>query len=208
LSARSSTDSNIYFNIDDSIAHAGDYAATFKVAYFDQGNGSFAVQYDDGSSDPYRSASPSIPLSNSNTWKTATVSASDAYFGGAQHSAADFRLRNGGGQVTVHSVVVSIAGAGVPNQTSFPPPVTITSPVSGATVSPTPTVSGTSEPDATLTVKADSATLCTAVASDSGAWSCTPSSGLASGQHTLSATSTDITATPATSTPVQVTVQP
>jgi hypothetical protein len=207
LSARTSTNSNIYFDIDDSIAHAGDYAATFTVSYFDQGNGSFSVQYDDGSSDPYRSASPSIPLSNSNTWKTATVSASDAYFGGAQHSSADFRLRNGSGQVTVHSVVVSITGAGVPNATDFPPPVTITSPTSGATVTPTPTVSGSSEPDATVTVRSDGADLCTATASDSGAWTCTPSTGMSAGQHTLVATSTDITATPDTSAPVQVTVQ-
>ncbi len=206
LSARTSTNSNVYFNIDDSIAHAGYYSATFTVSYFDQGNGSISVQYDNGSSDPYRSAG-SIPLSGSNTWKTATVSASDAYFGGAQHSSADFRLRNGNGQVTVHSMVVSIAGDGVRNVTDFPPPITISSPASGATVGTTPTMSGTGEPDATVTVKADGAALCTATASNSGAWSCTPSTGLAIGQHTLSATSTDVTATPATSAPVQVTVQ-
>jgi hypothetical protein len=207
LSARSSTDSNIYFDIDDTIAFAGDYAATFTVSYFDQGNGSFAVQYDDGSNDPYRSASPSIPLSNTNTWKKATVSASDVYFGGKQHSSADFRLRNGSGQVTVHSVVVSITGAGVPNAPDFPPPVAITSPASGATVTPTPTVSGTAEPDSTVSITADGAALCTATASDSGDWSCTPTSGLADGQHVLSAESTDVTGLSATSPSVPVTVQ-
>ncbi|MDT4960193.1 MAG: hypothetical protein QOD31_3992, partial [Pseudonocardiales bacterium] len=42
--------------------------------------------------------------------------------------------------VTVHSVVVSISGDGVPTITDFPPPVQITSPASGATVAtPTPT---------------------------------------------------------------------
>jgi hypothetical protein len=131
------------------IAFAGDHSATFTVAYFDQGNGSFGVQYDDGSSDPYRSASPSIPLNNTNTWKTATVSASDVHVGGKQHSSADFRLRNGSGQVTVHSVVVSITGA----------------------------------------------------------WSCTPTSGLTDGQHVLSAKSTDVTGLSATSASVPVTVQ-
>jgi hypothetical protein len=206
LSARSSTNSNIYFNIDDAIAHAGDYTAKFTVSYYDQGNGSFSVQYDDGSGDPYRSTA-SIPLSGSNTWKTATVSASGAYFGGAQHSSADFRLRNGGGQVTVHSVVVSISGDGVPTVTDFPPPVTITSPAAGATVTTTPTVSGSAEPDATVTVKADGAAVCTATAADSGAWSCTASTGLSNGQHSLTATSADVTATPASSSPVQVTVQ-
>jgi hypothetical protein len=208
LSARTSTDSNIYFNIDDAIAHAGDYAAKFTVSYYDQGNGSFSVQYDDGSGDPYRSTA-SIPLNGSNRWKTATVSATNAYFGGAQHSSADFRLRNGGGQVTVHSVVVSISGDGVPTVTDFPPPVQITSPASGATLATsTPTVSGTAEPDATVTVEADGAAMCTATASDTGAWSCTPSTGLSAGQHSLTASSTDVTATPASSSPVQITVQP
>jgi hypothetical protein len=206
LSARSSTNSNIYFNIDDGIAHAGDYAAKFTVSYYDQGNGSFAVQYDDGSGDPYRSTA-SIPLTGSNTWKTATVAASDAYFGGAQHSSADFRLRNGGGQVTVHSVVVSISGDGVPTVTDFPPPVNITSPAAGATVTTTPTVSGSAEPDATVTVKAEGAAVCTATASDTGSWSCTAATALSDGPHSLTATSADVTSTPASSSPVPVTVQ-
>ena len=74
------------------------------MEYYDTGNGSFQVQYDNGSSDPYESASPSIQLTNTDTWKTATVSATDAYFGDQEHSAADFRLRRGSGQITVHSV--------------------------------------------------------------------------------------------------------
>jgi Bacterial Ig-like domain len=207
LSARTSTDSNIYFNINDSIAYAGYYSATFKVSYYDQGTGSFQVQYDDGTSDPYKAATPNIPLTNTGSWKTATVTATDAYFGGKQHSSADFRLRNGSGQVTVHSVVVTINGDGVPNVTDFPPPVSITAPGAGATVTATPTVSGTSEPDATVTVKADGTQLCTATASDSGTWSCTPSTGLANGPHTLTATAADLTSSPVTSSPVQVTVQ-
>jgi hypothetical protein len=207
LSARTSTNSNIYFNIDDSIAHAGDYSATYTVAYFDQGTGSFQVQYDDGTSDPYRAASPNIPLTNTGTWKTATVTATDAYFGGQQHSSADFRLRNGGGQVTVHSVVVKIGGDGVANVTDFPPPVAVTAPATGSTVTATPTVSGTSEPDAMVTVNADGAELCSATASDSGAWSCSPATGLADGNYTLTATATDLTSAPVTSSSVQVIVQ-
>jgi hypothetical protein len=207
LSARTSTDSNIYFNISDSVAFAGDYSAAFKVEYYDAGNGSFQVQYDDGSSDPYRAASPSIPLANTNTWKTATVTATDAYFGGKQHSAADFRLRNGGGQVTVHSVEVTITGAGVASVTDFPPPVAITVPAAAATVTTTPAVSGTSEPDATVTVAANGTAICTATASDSGAWSCTPATPLADGAYTLTATAADVIASPVTSPSVQVTVQ-
>lgn len=207
LSARTSTDSNIYFNIDNTIAYAGYYSATWTVEYYDAGTGSFQVQYDNGSSDPYEAASPSIPLTNTDTWKTATVSATDAYFGGLQHSAADFRLRNGSGQVTVHSVKVQISGAGVANVTDFPPPVAITAPAAGSDVTTTPTVTGTSEPDATVTVKASGTTVCTATASDSGAWSCTPSTPLADGSYTLTATAADAVASPVTSPPVQVTVQ-
>jgi Bacterial Ig-like domain len=208
LSARTSTNSNIYFDIDDSVAYAGDYSATFTISYYDQGTGSFQVQYDNGTSNPYEAATPDIALTNTDTWKTATVTATDAYFGGLQHSAADFRLRNGGGQVTVHSVVVNISGDGVADVNDFPPPAAITAPSGGATVTPTPTIAGTSEPDATVTVSAGSTEACTATASDSGTWSCTPSTDLGTGAQTLTATATDLTSNPVTSAPVQVTVQP
>jgi hypothetical protein len=208
LSARTSTDSNIYFAIDQSVAYEGDYSATFTISYYDQGTGSFQVQYDNGTSNPYEAATPTINLTNTDTWKTATVTATDAYFGGLQHSGADFRLRNGSGQVTVHSVVVNISGDGVANVTDFPPAVSITAPSAGSTVTSTPTVTGTSEPDATVTVAADGTEACTATASDSGTWSCTPSTALGTGTQTLTATATDLTSSPVTSPPVQVTVQP
>ncbi|NJP45328.1 Ig-like domain-containing protein [Actinacidiphila epipremni] len=205
LSARTSTQSNIYFDIDDSVAHAGYYSAAFTVSYYDQGTGSFSVQYDNGSSDPYKSTA-SIPLTGSNTWKTATVTAGDAYFGGQQHSAADFRLRNGGGQVTVHSVAVEISGDGVPDRTLFAPPVQITAPAAGDTVGAAPEVRGTAEPGATVAVTADGAALCTAPAGEDGTWSCTAAAALAAGAHTLTAAATDPTATPAQPASVAVTV--
>ncbi|MCW2936825.1 MAG: Cable pili-associated 22 kDa adhesin protein, partial [Actinomycetia bacterium] len=206
LSALASTDNNIYFSINDSIADAGDYSATFKVEYYDSGTGSFQVQYDNGTSDPYAAATPSIPLTNTDTWKTATVTATAAYFGDEQNGGADFRLRNGSGQITVHSVLVTISGDGAANVTDFPPAVAITSPSAGATVTTTPIVSGTSEPDATVTVTVGSTTICSATASDSGAWSCTPSTPLTDGSATLTATASDAVASAVTSQPVQVTV--
>ncbi len=206
LTSTSTDGGNIYFQINQSIAYEGDYSATFTVEYYDSGTGSFQVQYDNGTSNPYQVATPSIPLTNTDTWKTATVTATGAYFGGDQHSAADFRLRNGGGQVTVHSVAVTISGDGVPNVTDFAPAVAITSPAAGATVTTTPTVSGTSEPDAAVTVDASGTAICTATASDSGAWSCTPSAPLGDGAYTLTATAADAVASPVTSPPVQVTV--
>jgi len=205
LSARTSTQSNIYFDIDDTVAHAGDYAATFTISYYDQGTGSFAVHYDDGTSDPYKSTA-SIPLTGSNTWKTATVTAADAYFGGQEHSGADFRLRNGGGQVTVHSVSVKITGDGVPDTAAFAPPVTIVSPAAGGQVTATPTVSGTAEPDASVTVADGGSTVCTATAGDDGTWSCTAGAALSAGAHTLTASATDPTGTAAEKAQVSVTV--
>ncbi|HTU73967.1 MAG TPA: Ig-like domain-containing protein [Trebonia sp.] len=207
LSALASTDSNIYFSVNDSVAYAGDYSATFKVQYYDSGTGSFQVQYDDGTSNPYKAATPNIQLTNTDTWKTATVTGTDAYFGNKQNGGADFRLRNGGGQVTVHSVAVAISGDGVANVTDFPPAVAIVTPAAAATVTTTPAVSGTSEPDATVTVDANGQAICSATASDSGAWSCTPASALADGAYTLTATAADALASPVTSPSVQVTVQ-
>jgi len=206
VSALTSTDSNIYFSVDDSVAYEGDYSATFTVEYYDSGTGSFQVQYDNGTSNPYQGAT-NIPLTNTDTWKTATVTGTGAYFGNEQNGGADFRLRNGSGQLTVHSVEVTISGDGVANVTDFPPPVAITGPAAGATVTTTPTVSGTSEPDAAVTVDAGSAAVCAATASDSGSWSCAPSAPLADGAYTLTATAADAIASPVTSPPVQVTVQ-
>jgi hypothetical protein len=207
LSALTSTDSNIYFSVDNSVAYQGDYSATFTIEYYDSGTGSFQVQYDNGTSNPYMAATPNIPLTNTGTWKTATVTGAGAYFGNLQNGGADFRLRNGSGQLTVHSVAVKISGDGVANVTDFPPPVAITGPDAGATVTTTPTVSGTSEPDATVTVNAGGGAICTATASDSGAWSCTASAALADGAASLTATATDAIASPVTSAPVEVTVQ-
>ena len=71
----------------------------------------------------------------------------------------------------------------------------------------TPTVTGTSEPDATVTVSAGGTEVCTATATDGGTWSCTASTGLAEGPQTLIATAADLTSGPVASSPVQVSVQ-
>ena len=55
----------------------------------------------------------------------------------------------------------------------------------------TPTFTGTAEPGSTVTVKDGPTTLCTAVADASGNWSCTPTTPLTEGPHTITATATD-----------------
>ncbi|QSQ13154.1 DUF4215 domain-containing protein [Myxococcus landrumensis] len=73
-----------------------------------------------------------------------------------------------------------------------PAPPVITGPATGAIVpTPTPAITGTSEPGATVTVREGSTVLCTATADASGRWSCTPSTPLPQGPHTVTATATN-----------------
>ncbi|MEL4871182.1 BapA/Bap/LapF family large adhesin [Pantoea agglomerans] len=55
----------------------------------------------------------------------------------------------------------------------------------------TPTLSGTAEPNATVTIRVDGVDLGTTVADGGGAWSFTPSSPISEGQHALTAVATD-----------------
>ncbi len=73
--------------------------------------------------------------------------------------------------------------------TGAPAAPTITSPTS--TNDTTPAIFGTAEPGSTVTVKVDGAAYCTAIASNSGAWSCIGVTVLAAGSHSVSATATD-----------------
>lgn len=65
----------------------------------------------------------------------------------------------------------------------------ITSPAPGATVADTtPAISGTGAPGATVTVREGGTVLCTAVVRSDGTWSCSPTTPLSPGQHTVTAT--------------------
>lgn len=81
-------------------------------------------------------------------------------------------------------------GAG-PSSISIAAP-DITSPAPGATVTDsTPPISGTGQPGATVTVSEGGTVLCTAVVRNDGTWSCSPTTPLAPGPHTVTATQTD-----------------
>jgi hypothetical protein len=68
----------------------------------------------------------------------------------------------------------------------------ITGPASGAlTNDPTPAITGTAEPGATVTVTIDGTVVGTTTADGTGAWTVTPGSPLADGTHTVTATQTD-----------------
>ena len=83
----------------------------------------------------------------------------------------------------------------------------ITSPAQGATLTDnTPTLSGTAQPGSTVTVTLDGSEVGTVTADAAGAWSFTPASVLAEGEHTVSATASDTGGTSPASAPVRFTV--
>ncbi len=73
--------------------------------------------------------------------------------------------------------------------TTPPPTPIISNPASGATVAPSPAVSGTAEPLATVLVFEGTTQLCSTPADASGQWSCATS--LATGAHTITARQVD-----------------
>ncbi|WP_210652189.1 Ig-like domain-containing protein [Nocardioides sp. SYSU D00065] len=76
---------------------------------------------------------------------------------------------------------------------SAPSAPTIDAPVDGSTTNdPTPTFSGDAEPGSTVVVRdSDGAEVCSDVADQDGAWSCTPSQPLPDGTDPFTATATD-----------------
>lgn len=94
--------------------------------------------------------------------------------------------------VTVLSATVSSAPAAFVRDTIAPAAPSITTPTQGAVVNAAPELGGLAEPGSQISVAEDTLTLCTAITSASGSWSCTPSQPLVSGPHTVLATATDV----------------
>ncbi|NMO18663.1 DUF4215 domain-containing protein [Pyxidicoccus fallax] len=91
-----------------------------------------------------------------------------------------------------------------PNQTTTP---VITGPANGSTVgTQTPAINGTGTPGNTVTVREGSTVICTATVDANGNWTCTPTTPLPEGPHTITATATSGTGTSPASTPVTFTV--
>lgn len=96
-----------------------------------------------------------------------------------------------------------------PGDTTPPDAPVITSPADGSsTDDTTPTVSGTAEPGSTVTVTEGTTVICTAVADAAGNWTCTPTTPLAAGSHTLGATATDAAGNTSPADTVTFTVAP
>ncbi len=125
-------------------------------------------------------------------------------------------------EVTVADVTLAVAPMAVeatapsggvdcgdgPSSTA-PAALDITSPAPGAVVTDsTPAISGTGQPGSTVTVREGGTVLCQAVVRQDGTWSCSPSTPLAPGPHTVTATQTDAAGTTTGSDSVTFTVVP
>ncbi|MHB8876819.1 MAG: Ig-like domain-containing protein [Myxococcaceae bacterium] len=115
-----------------------------------------------------------------------------------------------------HVATATLAGfSGTSNANAFtvdtlaPAAPVVQSPAAGGTAGATPTVSGTAEANATITVFIDGAPVCVTSADSQGRWSCTPGTPLLVGAHTVSAAATDAAGnTSAQSSPNSFTVDP
>ena len=84
----------IYFVVDTAFLEKRHAPVSVTIEYYDRGTGSdywFAVEYDAGGMACYKGTRP-VQLTNSNTWKTATIDLPDAYFGGCERFQSDFRI--------------------------------------------------------------------------------------------------------------------
>ena len=102
----------MYFDVDDKFAFAGNRTSvSVDVDYYDLGTGTITLQYDSTGGGAYKTAG-SVTLGNKDTWKQATFTLTDAYFGNRQNNGADFRLSAGVGN-TFYLDLISVNGAAV-----------------------------------------------------------------------------------------------
>lgn len=92
--------------------------------------------------------------------------------------------------------------------TDTTPPVTPSAPTINNTISPTPTLSGISEPGAIIRIYAYGVLVGSTTANGSGAWSWTVSPALPSGVHTLTVTATDASNNTSAASPAVVVTVP
>ena len=74
---------------------------------------------------------------------------------------------------------------------AVPAAPTISSPVANSRTTPTASISGTTDPNITVTVSEGGVILCTTTADANGDWTCTPSTALSGGSHTVDVIATN-----------------
>lgn len=105
----------IYFRIDDSFKWADSMLVDVAVEYFDQGSGSFRLEYD--GPDPnapfngaYSSSATGVTLGNTGQWKSGRFRLTGARFLNSQNGGADFRLAVQADTLYVRKVTVTRLG--------------------------------------------------------------------------------------------------
>ncbi|CAM3009780.1 glycosyl hydrolase [Rariglobus hedericola] len=94
VECRSITGNNkyFYFRVSDALARTGDTAINVSIRFWDAGTDNLALQYNAISS---THKTISITKTNTNAWRTVTLSITDAQFANAQSYFSDFRITNG-----------------------------------------------------------------------------------------------------------------
>lgn len=101
----------MYFKVDDTLIYDGNAKDVFiSIKYLDQGNQSFAIQYD-GYNSVYESSADWVTLTNTEKIKTFTFLTENPKFSNRQTLGSDFRIVIPGNQrsLYIHSVVVQKA---------------------------------------------------------------------------------------------------
>lgn len=106
-------DKHFYFAIDNTAAINGSHPqADISFDYYDTGSGQLILQYDssdpDGLPYPQYKEAGRVDLTDTNQWKTATFSVTDAYFGDRQNADTDFRILKVAGYFYIDTVTVSL----------------------------------------------------------------------------------------------------
>jgi predicted alpha-1,2-mannosidase len=104
-------DLNMYFQIDPRVASNEQTTAAFTITYFDAGTVGWTLQYDAFGGAPFTN-SLHVTNTDTNTWKTVTVTVPDAGFAQRENGRSDFRLA-APAPITVHSVQMQVTGPDV-----------------------------------------------------------------------------------------------
>ncbi len=113
VECRSITANNryFYFRVSDALARAGDTSIDVAITFWDLGTDKLALHYA-AVGNAYKAIN--ITKTNTQAWRTVTLSLSDAHFVNAQNYSADFRISNGwdGTPEYVRRVDVTVNGTG------------------------------------------------------------------------------------------------
>lgn len=112
----------LYFDVDNAFLHNtplnASYPVMIDITYLDKGNGSWQLFYD--AKDNTSKGSITINCTNTNTWKKASITLSDAYFGNLSANGADFYIKNTGTENVIFSLVeLTRSSNGISGSTLF-----------------------------------------------------------------------------------------